>query len=197
MLRIFILGVTLLALFAATALFDWFRFRRQFIHEKGWRITWAKNLFPISTLFPDHLDPAVVLTYRSARLLYNASAGYQLFDQGLAVDTTRWNSNVKVWNDGQCVPGIVLIDVIDGSIEDKHGACTDLRWNAEGKVIGAYLKLHQQHATKLCVMLHELAHVLGLDHTKRSTSIMQPVVSHRPETLDGEDVNALRREYKR
>lgn len=78
-----------------------------------------------------------------------------------------------------------------------HGAQTEHRYDKRtGRIISAWVRYDSGLDNLIYkVALHELGHVLGLDHDRERSSIMYPTGIDRPNALSPRDVKSLQKAY--
>lgn len=161
-----------------------------FMQREGHELRWERSDLPVDCFYLPAVTDAYLAAYGRERASLREAAGGELL--------------------GPCVPW--RLDppehAPDGSLllrlrpeeGTAHGAETRHRFDKRsGRILSADVALDRGLPADLLdrVVLHELGHVLGLDHDRESSSVMFEVASGRPKALSGRDVDALVDAYVR
>jgi len=159
-----------------------------FMQRDGHELQWDKVDMPIACYFEADLPALHRQTTLRVIASLNNAVGPKLF--GPCFD----------WQIG------VPLKTPDGSVwlkirterKEHAGATTTHRYDKRtGRILSAQVALDSQlNAEDLeKVMLHELGHVLGLDHDREKGSIMYESLTRRSSQLSSRDLKALKETY--
>jgi hypothetical protein len=154
-------------------------------------LRWDRKDVPVSCFYLEDVPSAYLAAYERVRLALRARVAGELL--GPCVPW-RLLERPKRAPDGSV---LILIREEEGT---KHGAETKHRFDKrDGRILSAELALDRDLPGELLdrVVLHELGHVLGLDHDREASSVMFATARGRPKDLSSRDADAIRDAYIR
>jgi hypothetical protein len=156
-------------------------------------LCWLKSSLPIACLVHPDAPLAWRATYHAAALRLNAAVGTMLFDPVAQEPPLNYSLS------GPVPAGFILLCTSEpaGELQVDHGH-TSLRWGrSDGRIFSCVVTVPTETPQRAAVMLHELGHVLGLDHDELTSSIMFPTLGSRqdPGELSDEDILRLKKAY--
>lgn len=142
--------------------------------SKGKHLRWPEypvKLMPTPDFMEVHGEPFV-----RATLMWNAKVGVDVFQPGL---------------------GHILVETSTTMPEncDTRTACTSLLYNDDtGEISVGLVTINPTTPMEFIdrVIMHELGHVLALDHDTDKESLMFPTVSNGPWYIETSDIEAIR-----
>jgi hypothetical protein len=167
---------------------------RGFMMVEGKALRWITSELPITAMAHPDLSPAWKASYQAAASRINGAVGLALFDP--VIQPTPRGYNLY----GPFPAGFIVVwpRETTGEFQVDHGQ-SDLRWRAQDKTIyAATVSVPAVAAERNAVMLHELGHVLGLDHDDDNLgSIMYSKLGGRivPGEVTVADADRLRKVY--
>lgn len=161
-----------------------------FLKRDGHSLRWDRSSFPLSCIYdaealPDRQRQAYERVRRKIALTVA---------DGLLGPCVEWQLPDKFPDH---IPnGIILKPRYDG--DALHGAITEHRFDKRsGKILSSVVSVDVgfDENTLDLVYLHELGHVLGLDHDREKSSIMFKNLGMRPDKFSNRDRDTLRKAY--
>lgn len=157
-------------------------------------LLWFKEDLPITAMAHPELSLSWHATYRAAASRMNGVVGLRLFDPVIQETPSGYRLN------GPVPAGFILIWPCEptGELQVDHGR-TILKWRKpDGRIYAATVEVPITAPQRAAVMLHELGHVLGLEHDDNNLgSIMYHKLSERvaPGVVTEDDAKRLRKAY--
>jgi hypothetical protein len=164
------------------------------------RVSW-KNKFPVKL----YISPSVPMELREAVRVAASQWNYKLNKEALeilesdnipsspnkdGVNAIYWVTN---WNDGKSTEQArTTIHWVGDTISEA-----DVLVNAQDHTFSAFGTLERSKIDFASLMVHELGHVLGLQHVVESPSVMAPTLAQSTQRLvpTETDLNSLKCEY--
>jgi len=194
----FVVGVLIMLVAAATI--TWAVVTRHgdtgFMKTGGNEIGWQTSMVPIICFHDLEKDQTRdgrlwIGLYDAARKELAIAVGRELFEPCLP-----WQlDDMPTY----AVSGQLLLTVSPSDNDDHGGGTTTLKLSDSGRILGAAVRFSPRTdpALRYRVMIHELCHVLGLDHDRLQDSIMFKSAMARPGRLSRTDIAHLKRRYLR
>jgi hypothetical protein len=155
----------------------------------GHELKWHKSDFPLECMYDaEELSPEYLTAIESVMAEFNTQVGFSLFGHCLS-----W---VVPGGMPEHAESTVIIDLCED--RKAHGATTKHRYDKKtGQILSASVCIDPglSGLTLYKAVLHEMGHVIGLDHDREKTSIMYPSIGARPKELSKKDVSLLRGVY--
>ena len=151
------------------------------LERDGHKLKWKPASLPIGVIFHPKLLLAWQATFRGASRRFELSIGRPPFDDGVLAPK---NYNIM----GPPPAGFIFVQVAHEGLDsevlettDKGGAVTQHKYERPtGEIKSATVTLPDDSGSKrMEMMVHELGHVLGLDHDERRESIMYPTLNEQ------------------
>lgn len=157
-------------------------------------LIWLKGNLPIIAMAHPDVSLAWRATFTAAASRINQAVGANLFD------TVAQDPPPGYRLAGPVPAGFILLCASEpaGELQVDHGR-TELKWTrSDGRIFAAVVTVPTKCVQRAAVMLHELGHVLGLEHDDNNLgSIMYHKLSDRtsPGQITEADAARLRRVY--
>lgn len=162
--------------------------------RNGHELKWDRADFPVGCFYQSGYPADYANSYETARQRLNKAAGKTIL--GIC---TRWQlkKEIKEAPSGSILLRIRPVEERPDGYE-RHGATTEHRYNKEnGRILAATVSVDDGLSGQLLyeVTLHELGHVLGLDHDRNKSSFMYPIALDRSGDLSKKDIDLLKEIY--
>jgi hypothetical protein len=136
------------------------------------------------------------LNTRVGKILISPCSGWMLVDKVFPVKP---------------VEATILLHIGKAPTEEVDGVVVETPWTAHpggttmlfsrkdrrDSIYGAMVWIDKAWAKEYSVWLHELGHVLGLDHDRLQDSVMWPKIQERPGKLSNKDVKCIQAAYQK
>jgi hypothetical protein len=171
--------------------------------SNGKPLQWEKGDFPITCMAHSSVEPKHLAVYEKARSEINARVGRELL--GFC---SPWMLTKPFPT--RPMRATVLLHIGRAPQKAADGVIVDTPWTAHPggvtrlwgrteraeRIYGSMVWIDPTYGENFAVWLHELGHVLGLDHDRLRDSIMWPKIQERAGKLSGKDAEALADAYK-
>lgn len=202
----FLTVVVLVAVIAGSLSVDNVRIETGFLlADDGKPLRWDESYVPISCTHDDSVRMKHLKLYYQAVNEYNSKVGVELFGP-----CSPWERSIDL-------PGLlfskVLLRVAEPPVSrpSRHRMIVEanIPWIHPGgwtllfarkkkphNIVAAPVWMSPDHALSYVAWLHELGHVLGLEHTELRASVMWPKIEERSAVLSDIDISWLKEAYK-
>lgn len=199
----FIIGATIIVVAAVTIIYAVATHEGDvsFAVRDGHQLRWKKEGLPVGCFYEEGF--AQLQQYDAARKIFNTSTGLQLLSPCMP-----WRINKPMPHH---IIGTLTLHVgkppsaqkdgieVDDPFKSHPGAVTELKYDkrtGELQSAATYIDPAAPKDELEHIWVHEMGHVLGLDHDRLKDSVMYPTLDSRGRKPSAPDVKALQGAYR-